>query len=190
MTEEQKNDQGAPQPSNDWCAAQPPETPGPPSPQDVDPVSPQPSPTFHQDAVGQPIPPQQPMGQQAAAPQQPPMGGQMPPRQPYQQPMYGAPQPQAAYLPAPLMQLTGGMKFAWLVVGALLGIPGIIIAWLVNVDKMPQVKSDALKFAIIGFVIWIVLGIVMGLVVGGLITTAVAGALGSYGGSYGHGFYY
>ena len=34
---------------------------------------------------------------------------------------------------------------------ALLGIPGIIIAWLVNVDKMPQVKSDALKFAIIGF---------------------------------------
>ena len=87
------------------------------------------------------------------------------------------------------MQLTGGMKFAWLVVGALLGIPGIIIAWLVNVDKMPQVKSDALKFAIIGFVIWIVLGIIMGLLIGGMVSAVVAGALGSYGG-YGHGYYY
>ena len=106
------------------------------------------------DAAPQPpaTPPTEPLPQQ-----QPSMGQQVPPAQPQpQQPMYGAPQPQpqAFYPPAPLMQLTGGMKFAWLVVGALLGIPGIIIAWLVNVDKMPQVKSDALKFAIIGFVIW------------------------------------
>ena len=63
--------------------------------------------------------------------------------------------PQPVYPPAPLMQLTGGMKFGWLVVGALLGIPGIIIAWLANADKVAQVKSDALKFSIIGFVIWI-----------------------------------
>ena len=97
------------------------------------------------DAAPQPpaTPPTEPLPQQ-----QPSMGQQVPPAQPQpQQPMYGAPQPQpqAFYPPAPLMQLTGGMKFAWLVVGALLGIPGIIIAWLVNVDKMPQVKSDALK---------------------------------------------
>ena len=81
------------------------------------------------------------------------------------------------------MQLTGGMKFAWLVVGALLGIPGIIIAWLVNVDKMPQVKSDALKFAIIGFVIWIVLQFIFGMIVFGTISAAMYGTdeLGGYG---------
>lgn len=79
------------------------------------------------------------------------------------------------------------MKFAWLVVGALMGIPGIIIAWLVNVDKMPQVKSDALKFAIIGFVIWIVIGLLIGLAIGGMISAVAASVMG-YGG-YGHGYY-
>lgn len=130
-----------------------------------------------------PAAPQMPPHQQAAPHQQPPMGQQMPP-----QSMYGAPQPQPVYAPAPLMQLTGGMKFAWLVVGALMGIPGIIIAWLVNVDKMPQVKSDALKFAIIGFVIWIVIGLLIGLAIGGMIS-AVAASLMGYGGYYGHGYY-
>lgn len=139
MSEEQKNDQTVPQPSN--AAPQPPVTA---------------------------VPPTEPMPQQ-----QPPM--------PQPQPTYSAPQPQpqAFYPPAPLMQLTGGMKFAWLVVGALMGIPGIIIAWLVNADKVPQVKSDALKFAIIGFVVWIVLGFLMGLLITGMVTTMVAGALGS-----------
>ena len=94
------------------------------------------------DAAPQPpaTPPTEPLPQQ-----QPSMGQQVPPAQPQpQQPMYGAPQPQpqAFYPPAPLMQLTGGMKFAWLVVGALLGIPGIIIAWLVNVDKMHLLKCE------------------------------------------------
>ena len=164
MSEEQKNDQGTPE------APQPPSTPQAP------------------EAV--------PAPDQAAAVQQPPMGGQIPPQQPpmgqapqpqpqpgyapQPQPMY-QPQPPAFYPPAPLMQLTGGMKFAWLVVGALLGIPGIIIAWLVNVDKMPQVKSDALKFAIIGFVIWIALGIIFSLIIGGMVTAVVAGAMGSAG---------
>lgn len=133
-----------------------------------------------------PEPPTEPMPQQ-----QPPMGQQVPPAQPapqQPQPMpYAAPQPQPFYPPAPLMQLTGGMKFAWLVVGALMGIPGIIIAWLVNVDKMPQVKSDALKFAIIGFVIWIVLGFLIGLAIGGMMTALVAGAM-SYGG-YDYGYH-
>lgn len=123
--------------------------------------------------------------------QQPPMGQQVPPAQPepqsqpqpQPQPMYNAPQPQpqAFYPPAPLMQLTGGMKFGWFVVGALMGIPGIVISWLVNVDKLPQVKSEALKWTIIGFVVWIVLGILIGLAIGGMVTAMVAGAMGSAG---------
>lgn len=91
------------------------------------------------------------------------------------------------YAPAPLMQLTGGMKFGWLVVGALLGIPGIVIAWLTNADKAPQVKSDALKFAIIGFAIWIVLGVLLSLMITGFVTALVAGAAGSLGGGYHYG---
>ena len=115
----------------------------------------------------EPVPP--------AQPQQPPTGQQMPPQQGYQ------PQPQPMYMPAPLMQLTGGMKFGWFVVGALMGIPGIVISWLVNVDKLPQVKSEALKWTIIGFVVWIVLGILISLAIGGMITALVAGAMGSAG---------
>ena len=115
--------------------------------------------------------------------QQPPTGQQMPPQQqPYQAPQPGyQPQPQPMYMPAPLMQLTGGMKFGWFVVGALMGIPGIVISWLVNVDKLPQVKSEALKWTIIGFVVWIVLGILISLAIGGMITALVAGAMGSAG---------
>lgn len=133
-----------------------------------------------------PEPPTEPMPQQ-----QPPMGQQVPPAQP-QQPVYGAPQPQpqAFYPPAPLMQLTGGMKFAWLVVGALMGIPGIIISWLVNVDKMPQVKSDALKFTVIGFVINIVFWFIMSFLITGAISAAVYGMMGSLdSGSYGYGYH-
>ena len=46
------------------------------------------------------------------------------------QPTYGQPAPQPVYAagPAPLTQLTGGMKFGWLVVGFLLGIGGIVLA--------------------------------------------------------------
>lgn len=128
----------------------------------------------------------------APQPQQPPMGQPVPPQpQPQPQPQYYSapqPQPQPFYPPAPLMQLTGGMKFAWLVVGALLGIPGIIIAWLVNVDKMPQVKSDALKFAIIGFVIWIVLQFILGMILFGMVSAAVYGVAGSMGG-YDYGYH-
>lgn len=102
--------------------------------------------------------------------------------------MYGQPYQQPPmYAPAPLMQLTGGMKFGWLVVGAMLGIPGIVIAWLTNVDKAPQVKSEALKFAIIGFVIWIVIGFLFGLLIGGMFSALFAGAIGSMGGGYHYG---
>ena len=147
------------------------------------------------DAAPQPPATPQP-ATESLPPQQPPMGQQVPPAQPQPQPqpqpMYNAPQPQpqAFYPPAPLMQLTGGMKFAWLVVGALLGIPGIIIAWLVNVDKMPQVKSDALKFSIIGFVINIVFWFIMSFLITGLVSAAVYGMMGSMDmGSYGYGYH-
>lgn len=157
----------------------------------VDPSAPQ-QPEAAPQPSAAPEPPAEPMPQQ-----QPPIGQQVPPAQPSfqpqpQQPMYGAPQPQpqAYYPPAPLMQLTGGMKFAWLVVGALMGIPGIIISWLVNVDKMPQVKSDALKFSVIGFVINIVFWFIMGFVITGAISAAVYGMMGSLdSGSYGYGYH-
>lgn len=129
----------------------------------------------------QPTPQPQPQPQQAVPPQP------QPAPQPQPQPAYGQPYQQPMYAPAPLMQLTGGMKFGWLVVGALLGIPGIVIAWLTNADKAPQVKSDALKFAIIGFVIWIVLGIILSLAITGMVTAVVAGAVGSMGGGYHYG---
>ena len=129
------------------------------------------------DAAPQPpaTPPTEPLPQQ-----QPSMGQQVPPAQPQpQQPMYGAPQPQPQAFYPP-----------WLVVGALLGIPGIIIAWLVNVDKMPQVKSDALKFAIIGFVIWIVLQFIFGMIVFGTISAAMYGLMNSVDmGSYNYGYH-
>ena len=80
------------------------------------------------------------------------------------------------------MQLTGGMKFGWLVVGLLIGIPGVVIAWLVNVDKMPQVKSDAVKFSLIGFAISIVLGLLLGFAIGGLFVAMLSSAMGGYGG--------
>ena len=90
------------------------------------------------DAAPQPpaTPPTEPLPQQ-----QPSMGQQVPPAQPQpQQPMYGAPQPQpqAFYPPAPLMQLTGGMKFAWLVVGALLGIAA-------GEKRCPQVRHHRFR---------------------------------------------
>ena len=145
MTEEQRNDQGAPQ-------------------QPAEPVG-------H---------PQPPVGQPASA-QQFPQTAQPQPQQPQQPPMY-APQPQPVYPPAPLIQLTGGMKFGWLVVGLLIGIPGVVIAWLVNVDKMPQVKSDAVKFSLIGLAISIVLGLLLGFAIGGLFVAMLSSAMGGYGG--------
>lgn len=131
----------------------------------------------------QPVPEPQPASQPQPAPQPMPQAAPQPqPQQPY-----GQPYQQPVYAPAPLMQLTGGMKFGWLVIGALMGIPGIVLAWLVNADKTPQVKSDALKFAIIGFVIWIVLGILLSLAITGMVTAVVAGAMGTVGGGYHYG---
>lgn len=85
--------------------------------------------------------------------------GQQPVATP-QQPT-GYVQPPVPTAPAPLYTLTTGMKAAWLFIGLLMGIPGMLIAWVVNVDKMPQVKKEAFKFSVIGFAISIALGIIV-----------------------------
>ncbi len=105
-------------------------------------------------------------------------------------PQPAAPQPavqpvQAA--PAPLTKLSGGMKFGWFIVGALVGIPGILIAWLANVDKYPQVKTDAVKFAIIGFVIWALLWVLFCM---GLLGLAAGLSASSGSATYSYGMYY
>lgn len=104
-------------------------------------------------------------------------------------PTYAPAPPNPQMPPAPLVQLSGGMKFAWLVVGLMLTIPGVILSWLINVDKHPQVKRDAVKFSLIGFVISIVVGILIFILMVSFVA-AVAAAAGSglhssYYGSYG-----
>ena len=55
---------------------------------------------------------------------------------------------------------------------------------------MPQVKSDALKFAIIGFVIWIVLQFIFGMIVFGTISRDVRAVMNSVDmGSYNYGYH-
>ena len=83
-----------------------------------------------------------------------------------------------------LTSLTGGMKFGWLLVGLFLNIPGMLIAWLVNVDKHPQVKKDAITWSVVGFAINVGLGILFTV----FITGIVAAAVSSYGGYYGSPF--
>lgn len=97
--------------------------------------------------------------------------GAYPPQQPYggyQSQPYAAPAQPAA--PQPLEKLSGGMKFGWLLVGLLSGIPGILVAWLANVDRAPEVKSGAIKYAVIGLVIAIVVVILGGV----LVTSAIS----------------
>ena len=77
------------------------------------------------------------------------------------------------------------MKFGWFVVGALVGIPGILIAWLANVDKFPQVKSDAIKFSVIGLVVWAVLWVLASLAFLGVVAAALSGYSSGYSGYYG-----
>ena len=63
--------------------------------------------------------------------------------------------------------LSGGAKLGYTALGFFLSLIGVLIAWLVNRDKVQQVKSDAIKFSLIGFgisaVAWIVLCVVFGL---------------------------
>ena len=97
--------------------------------------------------------------------------------------------PPQVVIPAPLTKLTGGMKFGWFVIGALLGIPGILIAWLANADKFAQVKNDAIKFSAIGVAVWVVLWVLACLGFLGAVIAAVASS-GSTGSSYYYGSYF
>ena len=159
-----------------------------PIPQTEQPASPQ--------TPAQSVPQQQPQAQPGAQPQSGTGASQVPPtqpgqpyaqaqqHQPYEQPMYAQP----VYPPAPLTKLSGGMKFAWFVIGALVGIPGILLAWVCNADKYPQVKNDAVKFSAIGFAVWMLAGIIFTVMIGGMLAAFVAavdpGYYGTYGGTW------
>ncbi|MEG0683342.1 MAG: spore coat protein SP96 [Raoultibacter sp.] len=119
------------------------------------------------------IPTPPPASPQAADPVQPPVQP-APQPEPQPQPM---PQPmQPMYAPAPLMQMTGGMKFGYCLLGFLMSLPGVLIAWLINADKVPPMKSDALKFSLIGFAVSIVIGILLTMMFIGFIVALVAAA--------------
>lgn len=94
-----------------------------------------------------------------------------------------APDPTVNPYEQSLTRLSGGMKFGWLVVGLFLGIPGMVIAWLANVDKHPQVKHDAIMFSVIGFVITLVLDIIAIVAFAGIVAATVS-SLGAYSGMY------
>lgn len=188
MAEEHDNNDIAQQPVEGAAPVeQPASASAPQQPASAPAPTPQPAPQ-QSASTPQPEQPAQPQGAQPApAPQQqvPPAGAQpysqAQPHQPYAQPLYAQP----VYPPAPLTKLSGGMKFAWFVIGALVGIPGIILAWVCNVDKYPQVKTDAVKFSAIGFAVWIVLGILCCMMVGGVLAAAIAGYDTGYHGYYG-----
>ncbi len=100
---------------------------------------------------GAPVPP---AGTQI--PHQQAAGQHVPPQQP---PYYGAPQqPQRPQnMPGmPLLYLTGGMKFGWAVCGFFMGPIAILLAWLTNQSNFPQAKSEAVTFALFGFLAEIV----------------------------------
>ena len=175
MTEHNDNPIPQPeQPASSQTPAQQPQAQPAPQPQSssaasqVPPAQPQSAPGASQVPPAQPQPEQQPYAQ---AQQQ----------QPYAQPVYTQP----VYPPAPLMKLSGGMKFAWLVIGAVVGLPGILLAWVCNADKYPQVKNDAVKFSAIGFAVWMLAGIILTVMVGGMLAAFVAACDAGYYGPYG-----
>lgn len=152
----------------------------------------------HQPPVSQPAAaptaaPAQPYTAQATAQQVPPAAQP----QPAPQPQYTAPAPAPAPVPQnipgmPLMVLTDGMKFGWLVCGLFMGPIAILIAWLTNAANFPKAKNDAVKFALFGFLIQMLLGILF-VVLFGMAACASIGAASSaysmYGGSsYGYGY--
>ena len=151
-------------------------------------TSAQPADRAQSPAAASQVPPTQPQSAPGASqvppaqPEQPYAQAQQ--QQPYAQPTYAQP----VYPPAPLMKLSGGMKFAWFVIGALVGIPGILLAWVCNADKYPQVKNDAVKFSAIGFAVWMLAGIIFTMMIGGMLAAFVAacdpGFYGTYGGTW------
>lgn len=126
--------------------------------------------------------------------QQPPMGFQqgapvppVPPAPPAPQmanPYQGAVQFQSVPPEVGFTELSGGLKFGWLCIGMIMGIPGMLLAWLINFDKHPQVKKDAIMWSVIGFAIAIVCGIIFTVAFIGMFAAAISSAGGGYGGYY------
>lgn len=157
--EAQQTDQAAGQPNPGWAQQPQPQSPQPqPQPQ---PQSQPQQPGSSQQAPGQQFgaPYQAPYGAPMGAYQQPPYQQQPYQQQPYQQPQPGYQQPSPAPTGQPLASLTTGMKAGWFGVGVFASFAGILLAWLVNADKTPQVKSDAMKWSLVGFAVSILLNI-------------------------------
>ncbi|MDR0514558.1 MAG: hypothetical protein LBG81_05285 [Coriobacteriaceae bacterium] len=79
----------------------------------------------------------------------------------YAQPAYAPAYYQPAQtLAAPqLTSLSGGMKFAWFLIGFLMGLTGLLLTWVINAGNLKQVRDDAMKFAVIGCVITMVIAV-------------------------------
>ena len=124
-------------------------------------------------------------------------------QQAYQQPTYAQPTyaqsgyqnavPHQPFAPDPSVlnpyeysftSLTGGMKFGWFLIGLFLTVPGMLLAWLLNADKHPQVKKDAITWSVIGFAVDVVLGLIFAVAFASLLAAAIS----SYGGYYGSPF--
>lgn len=119
-----------------------------------------------------------------AAPQSAPVppAGNTPPQSAFVPPAVGTPS-QSGYasipqnIPGmPLVQLTGGMKFGWAAAGFLMGPIAILLAWLTNAHNFPEVKKDAVKFSLFGFLaqflIWFVLIALFGCATCAAVTSA------------------
>ncbi len=116
----------------------------------------------------------QPTGQPSSYPpfQGMPPAGQMPP-------FSGS--SAAQNLPGmPLLSLSGGMKFGWLLIGLFMGLLGILLAWLTNAHNFPQARNDAVKFALFGFLISFVISVVMALLIGSLILSIISSFSSAY----------
>lgn len=89
-------------------------------------------------------------------------------------------QPQPGYMPVqpPVPQLTGGMKFGYFALGFLGNLLGIVVSWLINADKHPAVRNDAIKWSVIGFAATFVIGIVIFIALIGMFS-ALATAVGA-----------
>ena len=72
---------------------------------------------------------------------------------------------QQAYVQAE-QRPSGGFKAAWFFVGFLLGIGGILVAFGSTWGRPQEIKSEAIKFAIIGCIVTFVIGICSALTLG------------------------
>ena len=88
-------------------------------------------------------------------------------------------QPGGPYHPipgAPLMRLTGGMKFGWAATAFLLGPVAILLAWLTSLSNGHEARNEAIKYSVIGFVAQLVVGL-LAMAFFGMTACAALGAL-------------